>query len=80
LSRRFIYYVVASLSGASALIFENLWFRSASLVLGSGAWSSSLVLSAFMAGIALGTIYGANTGGAVLGVLGCELVLLPRFI
>ncbi len=175
MSRRFIYYVIASLSGASALIFENLWFRSCALVLGSGAWSSALVLSAFMAGIALGnllamrldarvrrplrayavvelaigltgvaalfllsnltgllapafrqldsvwainvvrlssaflvlvmpsasmgatlpllmrtladepgqfgnwlgTIYGANTGGAVLGVLGCELILLP---
>lgn len=45
MSRRFIYYVIASLSGASALIFENLWFRSASLVLGSGVWSSALVLA-----------------------------------
>jgi spermidine synthase len=175
LSRRFLFYAIASLSGASALIFENLWFRSSALALGSGAWSSALVLSAFMAGIALGnwlamrldarvrrplrayaavelaigltgvaalvvldtltglldpafrhldaawainvvrvcsaflvlvipsagmgatlpllmralaaepgqfgrwlgTIYGANTAGAVLGVLGCELILLP---
>jgi hypothetical protein len=47
LSRRFSYYAIASLSGASALVFENLWFRSTALALGSGAWSSALVLSAF---------------------------------
>jgi predicted membrane-bound spermidine synthase len=42
------------LSGASALIFETLWFHQTGLVFGNGVWASSLVLAAFMAGLALG--------------------------
>ena len=42
------------LSGASALIFESLWFRLAGLSLGNSVWSVSLVLAAFMGGLALG--------------------------
>lgn len=42
------------LSGVSALIFETLWFRLAGLSLGNSVWSVSLVLAAFMAGIAVG--------------------------
>jgi predicted membrane-bound spermidine synthase len=42
------------LSGASALVFESLWFRLAGLSLGNSVWSASLVLAAFMGGIALG--------------------------
>jgi len=41
-------------SGASALIFETLWFRQAGLAFGNSIWASSLVLSGFMAGLALG--------------------------
>ena len=63
MSRRFTYYAIASLSGASALVFENLWFRAAALALGSGAWSSALVLSAFMAGIALGNLIAVRFEG-----------------
>ena len=48
--------VIAALSGASALIFENLWFRSASIALGSSASSSAIVLSAFMLGLAIGSV------------------------
>lgn len=43
------------LSGASALIFETLWFHQATLAFGSSVWASSLVLSGFMAGLALGS-------------------------
>ncbi len=42
------------LSGASALVFEALWFRLAGLSLGNSVWSASLVLAAFMGGLALG--------------------------
>jgi len=42
------------LSGAAALIFESLWFRLAGLSLGNSVWSASLVLAAFMGGLALG--------------------------
>ncbi|MDJ0868122.1 MAG: fused MFS/spermidine synthase, partial [Myxococcota bacterium] len=41
-------------SGAAALLFETLWFRQAGLAFGNGVWASSLVLSSFMAGLALG--------------------------
>jgi spermidine synthase len=41
-------------SGASALIFETLWFRQAGLAFGNSIWASSLVLSGFMGGLALG--------------------------
>jgi len=32
-------------SGASALLFETLWFRQAGLVFGNSVWASTLVLS-----------------------------------
>jgi predicted membrane-bound spermidine synthase len=41
-------------SGASALIFETLWFRLAGLAFGNSVWASALVLSSFMAGLAMG--------------------------
>jgi len=43
-------------SGASALIFETLWFHQATLAFGSSVWASSLVLSGFMGGLALGSV------------------------
>ena len=45
---------VLLVSGTSALAFETLWFHQASLGFGNGIWASSLVLSGFMAGTALG--------------------------
>jgi predicted membrane-bound spermidine synthase len=42
------------LSGAAALLFENLWFQRAGLAFGNSVWASSLVLAAFMGGLALG--------------------------
>ncbi len=47
---------VVFLSGASALIFENLWFRLAGLTFGNDVWASTLVLSGFMGGLALGNV------------------------
>src|SRR5580698_2818978 len=41
-------------SGAASLVFEALWFHQAGLALGNGVTTSSLVLSGFMAGLALG--------------------------
>ena len=48
-------HVAAFLSGASALLFEALWFRQAGLAFGNGLWASSIVLSSFMAGLAVGS-------------------------
>ena len=50
------------LSGASAVVFETLWFRAAGLLLGNGIWASSLVMAGFMAGLALGSVFAARLG------------------
>jgi len=42
------------LSGVAGLVFEMLWFRQAGLAFGNSVWSSALVLSGFMFGLALG--------------------------
>ncbi|MFQ5587934.1 MAG: fused MFS/spermidine synthase [Nitrospiria bacterium] len=79
------------ISGASALMLETLWFRQAGLAFGNSIWASSLVLSGFMAGLALGNGLAAKEGGRcrnpvrlygivelVIGVTGILLVyLLP---
>ena len=43
------------LSGASALIFELLWFQLAGLTFGNSVWAGALVLASFMGGLALGS-------------------------
>ena len=79
-------------SGASALIFETLWFRQAGLMLGNSIWATSLVTSSFMGGLALGNLLAGGQGRrlrrpllayasleAAIGVTGIALVLLlPR--
>lgn len=81
------------LSGMSALIFEALWFRLAGLTFGSSVWASSLVLSSFMGGLALGNGFAARWGWRIrshvrvyagleliIGCSGLSLVLLfPHF-
>ena len=47
---------IAFVSGAASLVFEALWFHQAGLALGNGVTTSSLVLSGFMAGLALGGV------------------------
>lgn len=59
---RAVVTAVFFLSGASALIFETLWFREAGLAFGNSIWASSLVLSGFMAGLALGNALAARLG------------------
>lgn len=51
---------VALGSGAAALLFQTLWFRVAGLSLGNGVWAGSVVLAAFMAGLALGNAIAAR--------------------
>jgi hypothetical protein len=36
------------------LLFEALWLQRAGLMFGSSVWASSIVLGAFMAGLAVG--------------------------
>src|SRR5437016_4008325 len=51
---------VLFLSGISALIFETLWLRLSGLAFGNSIWAAALILSSFMAGLALGTAIAAS--------------------
>ena len=59
---RLVLAAVFLVSGASALLFETLWFRLAGLVFGVSAQASALVLSSFMGGLALGNALIARFG------------------
>ena len=50
------------LSGAAALVFETLWFYQTGLAFGSSVWATSLVIAAFMGGLALGNALSARLG------------------
>jgi spermidine synthase len=50
------------LSGAASLIFEVVWFYRAGLVFGNSVWAASIVLSSFMAGLAIGTALAGRYG------------------
>src|SRR3989440_7148991 len=49
------------LSGTGALIFETLWLRLSGLAFGNSVWAAALILSSFMAGLALGNAIGASS-------------------
>ena len=72
-------YTIFFASGASALIFETLWFRQAGLALGNSVWASSLVLSGFMGGLAMGNAaaarYGARLGNPVRAYAAAEALI-----
>ncbi len=68
-------YIIFFFSGASALIFETLWFRLSGLALGNSIWSSSIVLASFMGGLAIGNAVAARYGHRV-----CFPVRLYAFI
>lgn len=74
------------LSGCSALLFQTLWLRLSGLVFGNSVWSAALILSSFMAGLALGSALAASTTlgrlrplrvyaglEVIVGILGCSL-------
>src|SRR5262250_168066 len=49
------------LSGIGALIFETLWLRLSGLAFGNSVWAAALILSSFMAGLALGNAIAATS-------------------
>src|SRR5882762_452607 len=49
------------LSGTGALIFETLWLRLSGLAFGNSVWAAALILSSFMAGLALGNAFAASS-------------------
>jgi spermidine synthase len=52
---------VLFLSGTGALIFETLWLRLSGLTFGNSTWAAALILSSFMAGLALGNALAASS-------------------
>ena len=48
-------------SGVGALIFETLWLRLSGLAFGNSVWAAALILSSFMAGLALGNAIAASS-------------------
>jgi spermidine synthase len=91
--RALLLYTIFFCSGASALTFETLWFRQAGLALGNSVWAGSMVLAAFMAGLALGNWLTARFGDRVrtpiraygileflIGISGLALVLAFPFL
>ena len=62
---KFLLYTIFFISGISALIFETLWFHQAGLAFGNSIWTSSLILSGFMGGIALGNILAVLKGDLI---------------
>ena len=52
---------VMFLSGVGALIFETLWLRLSGLAFGNSIWAAALILSSFMAGLALGNAIAASS-------------------
>src|SRR5437868_3546110 len=49
------------LSGIGALIFETLWLRLSGRAFGNSVWAAALILSSFMAGLALGNALAASS-------------------
>jgi spermidine synthase len=53
-------------SGAASLVFEVVWFHRCALVFGNSLWSTSIVLSSFMGGLALGNAAVALCGHRIV--------------
>jgi spermidine synthase len=56
-----VFCVILFLSGIGALIFETLWLRLSGLAFGNSIWAAALILSSFMAGLALGNALAASS-------------------
>ncbi len=78
------------ISGATGLIYEVVWTRLLTLVLGNTHYSVATVLTTFMGGLALGSFFGGrliDRGGKPLliyafleGAIGIYCFLVPHFI
>ena len=54
-SHAFLLYVIFFFSGASSLIYQIVWLRKLSLILGNTTFATSAILTTFMGGLALGS-------------------------
>jgi spermidine synthase len=67
--------VMFLLSGTAALLFETLWFRQAGIAFGNSVEASALVLTSFMAGLAIGNAAMARFGDRVRRPVRCYALL-----
>src|SRR5215469_2718904 len=76
-------------SGTGALMFETLWLRLSGLAFGNSIWAAALILSSFMAGLALGNALAASSTirrwrplhlyavlEVLVGLFGCTIVFV----
>lgn len=88
---RSLLVVLFSLSGVSALLYQFVWIRQLSHLLGGTSLAISTVLAAFMGGLALGSrFFGDRTDGAArplriyafleLGIAGLGAMVLPALL
>ncbi len=86
-------FIIFFLSGAAALVYENLWFRLAGLNVGNSVWGAAVVLAAFMGGLGLGNWIVCRFGVRIkqqlqayiilevlIGVTGIALILIFPFL
>ena len=57
---RFLLILTLFITSFTSLVYEIIWSRKLSLVFGANTLAISTVLSVFMAGLALGTLYGGK--------------------
>jgi spermidine synthase len=78
-SRAFV-YVVAGLSGLTALGAEVVWTRQLSLLFGASVYTFSLILAVFLGGLGLGSLGGSELlkrrVPPVKALLACQLLLV----
>jgi spermidine synthase len=68
--------VVAGLAGFAALVYEVAWTRVLGLILGGSAYAFSVMLLAFLTGIAAGGVWGGRVADRVLARRGVTGVLV----
>lgn len=71
-----VLFIVFTISGISALIYQLIWQRSLLTIYGSNIESVTMVVSAFMLGLGIGSIF----GGAISKKAGAPLLLFFSLI
>ena len=76
---RWVVYLVLGLSGMTALAAEVLWTRTLSLLFGATAYTFSLILAVFLAGLGIGSSFGSMIGPRLvrprLALAWCQMLL-----
>ena len=69
------FYLLFFLSGVSGLVYQTLWLRMFTLVLGNSLHSASIVFSSFMAGLAVGAWFFGRIIRSKKDILGVYVLL-----